>query len=115
MASLYTTADVLITDRVTSVIPDYEIQEVPNTLLDGTLHIQTVGNPARVCDVSLVVTSVAAKNNIDTYKSLKTPVKVTADGNYYTGTIRGSPKWEKLAPATYKTSFTLIVTEEGAA
>jgi len=115
MASLYTSDDVLITDRVTSVIPDYEITEVENKLLDNSIHIQTIGNPARVCEVSLIVTSVTDKNNIDTYKSLKTPVKVTADENYYTGIIRGSPKWEKIAPATYKTSFTLIVTEEGAA
>ena len=115
MAALYTTDDVLITDRVTSVIPDCEIQEVENTLLDGSLHIQTIGSPARVCDIALVVTSVAAKNNIDTYKSLKTPVKVTADGIYYTGIIRGSPKWERLAPGIYKTSLTLIVSEEGTA
>jgi len=114
MSALYTSADVLITDRVTSVIPDYEITEVENKLLDNSIHIQTVGSPARICDVVLVVTSVAAKNNIDAYKSLKTPVKVTADGSYYIGIIRGSPKWEKLAHSTYKTSLTLIVSEEGA-
>lgn len=113
MASLYTSADVLITDRVTSVIPDYETQEVENKLLDNSIHIQTIGSPARICEVALIVTSVTDKNSIDVYKSLKTPVKVTADGNYYTGIIRGSPKWEKLAPGTYKTSFTLIVSEEG--
>ena len=115
MSSLYTTADVLITDRVTSVIPDYEITEVENKLLDSSIHIQTIGSPARVCDISLIVTSVTDKNTIDTYKSLKTPVKVTADGSYYIGIIRSSPKWERLAPDIYKTNFTLIVSEEGAA
>jgi hypothetical protein len=113
MAALYTAAGALITERVTSVIPDYEISEVENKLLDNSIHTQIIGTPARICKISLVVTSVSAKNSIDTYKSLKTPVKVTADGNYYMGIIRGSPEWDRLAPGVYQTNLTLIVSEEG--
>jgi len=113
MAGLYTTTDTLITSHVTSVIPDYEALEVENRLLDGSFHVQTIGQPARTCAVDLIVTSVTAKNSIDTYKSIKTPVKVTGDGKYYIGTIRGVPQWTKNAPGIYQTSFVLLVTEEG--
>ena len=115
MAGLYTTSDVLITDKVTSVIPDYEIQEVENRLLDGSFHVQTIGQPARTCAIELMVTSGAAKETIDTCKSIKTPVKVTGDGKYYIGTIRGVPQWTKNAPGIYQTSLVLLVTEEGTA
>jgi len=113
MAALYTTANTLITEHVTSVIPDYEIQEVENRLLDGSFHVQTIGQPARTCAVDLIVTSTIAKETIDTYKAIKTPVKVTADGKYYIGTIRGLPQWTKNAPGIYQTSLVLLVTEEG--
>ena len=116
MAELYGADNVLITNRVTAVIPDYEIREVKNELLGGSYYeIQTIGQPKRICYATLIVTSAAAKNAIDIAKVVKSPVKITSDGTYYTGIIDGAPAWSRLAPNIHQTTIKLNVSAEGAA
>lgn len=114
MSGLYTPDGSLLTNRVASVIPGYDSIKITNRLLDGSFHIQTIGVGARICKASFFA-SESAKDTIDIYESTGTPVKVTGSGKYYTGIIKNAPEWERLAPGLYKTSITLLVSEEGTA
>lgn len=114
MAELYDSSNVLITNRVTSVVPDYEITEVENALLGGGYEVQVIGQPRRVCFTAFTVTSIAAKNAVDVAKAIKEPLKVTSSGVYYVGTIRGTPAWNRLTPTIYQTNIVLLVSAEGA-
>ena len=112
MAELYTTDGTIITERVTSVIPDYDTIKVVNRLLDGSFHVQTIGQGARICNVALMA-SETGKETIDIYESTATPVKVTGSGKSYTGIIKDAPDWSLLKPNLYKASIVLLVSEEG--
>jgi len=112
VASLYTTADVLITDRITAVIPGLDTIKVTNRLLDGSYHFQTIGTGVKVVSASLVATE-AAKETIDTYESICTPVKVISGTKYYAGVIKEAPSWDRLAPGLYRASVSIVVSEEG--
>ena len=113
MAALYDSTDTLIASDVTAVIPGYDTIKVINRLLSGQFHVQTIGTPARVCSVSLIVTSEAAKNTIDVAEGAAESVKVTGSGKYYTGVIREAPSWGRLGPDRYQTTITLLVSAEG--
>ena len=113
-SALYKIDDTLISKVIVSVIPDYETIEVENKLLDGTIHIQTVGQPARVVNVNTVTVNTENKKLIDTCKATKTPVKVVLDDDYYIGIIRGVPSWARVKSGVFQVSLTLIVSEEGA-
>jgi len=55
--SLYINAtDALVSDKVTLAKPKQETTEVKNRLLDGSWHIQTVGDPAKSFELEFIVT-----------------------------------------------------------
>ena len=113
MAGLYDSSNVLITDRVTIVVPSYETYKVENRLLSGQYETQTIGTPARIVTINLVVLSEAAKDMIDVAEGIGEPLKVTVDSKYYIGTVRLAPIWEKLAYGIYRTNIVLLVSDEG--
>jgi len=103
----------LISRVIVSVIPDHEVIEVENRLLDGSFHVQTIGQPTRIVNVNTVTVNTENKKLIDTYKATKTPVKIVLDDEYYVGTIRGNPQWARVKSGVFQISFVLLVSEEG--
>jgi hypothetical protein len=114
MASLYDSNDTLITDRVSSVMPGYDVIKVTNRLLDGSYHVQTIGTAARIVTATFTVTSETTKDTVDLADAQATLLKVTGSSKYYTGIIKDTPSWDRLAPGIYRTTITLLVSEEGA-
>lgn len=114
MFGLYTTTDVLITSKIKSVIPAYDTIKVINRLLDGSFHVQVIGQGARIVNLATVSADDTAKDTIDVAESIATPVKVVKDSKYYIGIIQDAPKWTQRARGVYQTNLTLLASEEGA-
>ena len=114
MAELYKLDDTLLTERVSLVLPGYDTLKVINRLLSGQLHVQTIGQPARICTITLVATG-DAMEAINLAEGMSEPLKVTGSGKYYIGTIREAPNWAKRGLNIYEASFTMLVALEGVA
>lgn len=113
MAELYDSTGMLITEKVTKVIPSPDMVEIKNRTLDGGYNLQAIGTGATTIDVVALVT-LAGKLNLDNAKRITAPIKVTGSGKYHIGVIDGkvSPEW--LKPNLYRVSFTLLQQSEGA-
>jgi hypothetical protein len=114
--SLFVNAtDALISDNVILAKPRQETTEVKNRLLDGSWHIQTVGDPAHSFELEFVVLA-TAQETIDALAANKTPLRLHRHGADYIGIIDGNPDWEQLigstdpARARYRCRILLLVT-----
>lgn len=110
---LLTAVGDLISDKVTAQ-PKQETTEVVNTLLDGSWHVQTVGNPRSFYEIEFVV-SAARQGQVDQYAARKTLLRLERYGVSYTGVIRGDPDWALIrrspnpAQAKYRCRIVLLV------
>jgi hypothetical protein len=114
--SLYINAtDALISDKVILAKPRQETSEVKNRLLDGSWHIQTVGDPAKSFELEFIVYA-TAQETIDALAADKTPLRLERHGKSYVGIIDGNPDWDQLigstdpARALYKCHILLLLT-----
>ncbi|WP_409229199.1 hypothetical protein [Gudongella sp. SC589] len=96
----------------------YKGIRVENELLDGTTHLQIIGDPQpyRVFEV-LVTESQAAR--LGEIHMTGEKAKLIVDDKYYTG-FTTQPSWERITPRYrdqnriwYTSSITLSITEEG--
>lgn len=115
--SLYINAtDALVSDKVTMAKPKQETIEVKNRLLDGSWHIQTLGDPAKSFELEFIVCA-TAQETIDALAADKTPLRLERHGKSYVGIIDGNPDWDQLigstdpARAMYRCRIVLLVTE----
>ena len=116
MVGLYDSNNTLITKRVESCVASPDVIEIEGRRLDGSWALQQIGTGATVA-AAVVHLDLSQKASFDTYKKTGAPVKVQFDGRFYRGYIRGIPDYERVyAPQGVKlrTSFTLLVTSEGA-
>ncbi len=114
--SLFVNAtDELISDKVTLAKPRQETTEVKNRLLDGSWHIQTVGDPAKSFELEFIVYA-TAQGTIDALAAGKTPLRLERHGKSHIGIIDGNPDWEQIIGSTdperarYKCRIALLVT-----
>jgi len=114
--SLYINAtDALVSNKVTLAKPKQETTEVKNRLLDGSWHIQTVGDPAKSFELEFIVCA-TAQETIDALAADKTPLRLERHGKSYVGIIDGNPDWDQLigstdpARARYRCRILLLVT-----
>ena len=100
------------------LIPDIDGNRIVNVLLDGTMHIQTVGDPLKTVRFDCVSTT----NNIDAINQIYfegEPVRVEFDKKYYTGRIMQKSEWEvelfgEYDERLYRSEITILVELEGA-
>jgi hypothetical protein len=92
---LLTASNDLISDKVTLVKPQQETTEVINTLLDGSWHVQTVGDPRHSYEIEFVVPAIM-QGKVDQYAARKTLLRLERHGKTHTGVIRGNPEWELI-------------------
>ena len=85
--------------------------------MDGTYHIQSIGTASKNINITCH-TSEAAKAVIDEAYIENSPVKLTRDGNYYTGLIVDAPAWQRFSKGSaetrlYTAKFIINVQSEG--
>ena len=112
MNGIYDYNNNLITKRIQSVVSYPEIVEIENQLLNGQIHIQTVGTGITICNVAANL-SMSQKLLFETQKKTMAPIKVVFDGRQYTGLIRGIPVYDRIKKDHFTVTFTLIVQTEG--
>ena len=116
MTGLFDSDNILITKRVESCVASPDVIEIEGRTLDGQWTLQQIGTGATTAEVSVWLTT-SQKTTFDTHKKTGAPVRVQFDGRFYRGYIRGTPGYERIyAPqgVKFRTSFTLLVTSEGA-
>ena len=105
----------LLSDRLPLVTPKQEIAEVTNRLLDGSWHIQTIGDPALSFELELIITA-DRREGADTLAARKTLLRLERHGEEHLGIISGPIDWEQLigstdpAQAVLKGKILLLVT-----
>lgn len=117
MISLYHSSDKVINSIVNKALPHLDSIRITNRLLDGTYHVQTIGNAVKMIDVICYVNEYS-KEIIDSIAVTGGPIKIVKDDRYYKGVIMESPKCEQIAGGSrekrrYQCTFTIAVSEEG--
>lgn len=100
--------DQLISDEITEVKPVQEQTQVVNRLLDGSWHVQTIGQPRHSYELEFVVTG-DKREQIDGIASAKNLVRLERHGEIYTGIIRDEgPGWDQVIGSTDPAKTKLI-------
>jgi hypothetical protein len=107
----------LITRYISEVLIYYESTRIENVLLDGSYHVQMIGDPLKIINITCNM-SEAAKALIDEAYNISKPVQLKWYGKHYIGLIKESPKWSYLLKGKetrriYTAIMTIVVTEEG--
>lgn len=115
MIGIYDIEDNMISPLVESALPRLDIIEIKNKTLDGQWHIQTIGAPSKILEVTFAVT-LSQRKTLDTIKSINDQIKVRFDGDYYIGLIDEPISYTRQAFPTgpmFKGSLKLLVLSEG--
>ena len=114
--SLFVNAtDELISDKVILAKSRQETTEVKNRLLDGSWHVQTIGDPALSYELEFVVPA-SMQEIVDDLAARKEALRLYRHGKSYVGIIDGNPDWDQLigstdpARAKYRCRIVLLVT-----
>ena len=109
---LYDTNNNLITDLVRSAILNPDIIKVKNRLLDGTFHVQTIGDRLDTIKVACY-TDEANKARLDDMYITNEPIKLVKENKFYVGLMDNKAEWTEFTRGLYETSFDLVVRSEG--
>lgn len=89
----------LLSDRVTLAKPIQSTVEVQNRLLDGSWHIQTIGDPALSFEIEFIIPG-NRRAELDTLAARKTTLRLERHGEQRLGIISGAIDWEQLIGST---------------
>jgi hypothetical protein len=114
---LLNASSTVLTTIITSCIPRQESIKIENKLLNGSLTLQTIGDPFDLRDLEVIVTE-ASLILLNEIESTGESVTLEMDGQTYTGPIRKPPQWSVERPGVsarrlYRGTFTMIVDSEG--
>lgn len=107
----------LLSDRLPLVTPKQDLTEVTNRLLDGSWHVQTIGDPAHSFELELIIPG-NRRAELDTLAARKTLLRLERHGGIHLGIISGAIDWEQLIGSTeasravLKGKLLLLVTGE---
>ncbi len=82
-------------------LPRLDVLKVENRLLDGSLHIQTMGYPLTTIKATAVTTEELARN-IDQKQSIQEEFFFVKHGERFKGLIREPITWAKIGRYTGK-------------
>lgn len=103
MSALYTSTG-LITNRVT-VTRQKNVNKIVSTLLDGSEHVQIIGEPTTRLHIELFV-DITGRNEIDSIDSQGDLIRVIdEEDNEFNGRILSKEYWQKLIKGHYKTNI----------
>lgn len=83
----------LLTEGIENLVSLKKGNRIQRTLLDGTIHVQTIGTSMK--EIKLV--AYVRESEVDTFNDLYfsgAPIKIYYDNKVYTGTIIEEPSWE---------------------
>lgn len=108
---IYDEEDNLITDLVNTAILTPDIIKVKNRLLDGTYHVQSIGDNINNIDIICYVDKVG-KSKLDNHYIIDKPIKLVKEDKYYIGLI-SEINWDTFSKDLYEGQFILISKMEG--
>lgn len=108
MDGIYTTGNVLITDHISDEVPNKEAYLITNRLLDGSWHMQTIGEPAAEIDLA-AYTELSGLQTLNTLQATGTQIKIIARGQSYEGYIQGKIAWAETAPGYYQGTMKILI------
>lgn len=108
---LYDIYDSIITPYV-NVIPKSDVVKIENRLLDGSFHIQTIGDAASLLKVTLQARDETVRERVCLAETTGEEVKIIYNSKYWKGLIRDTLDWDKTA-GVFSTSFEFLVTDTG--
>ena len=102
----------VVLGQVLSFVKGLEQVKVTSKALDGTVYIQTVGDPTRTAKVS-VFSSREEKDLLDAAEATGALIQVTYRGVTYYGYIESRLQWQAVHPGKwYNADMSLIIEEE---
>lgn len=97
----------------------YESIQIKNKLLDGSYHIQTIGDPLKYITFE-ILSNHEQVNKINTAEYKGEELKLVVDDRYYIGMLNNELDWNRITirhkdseNTHYTSSVRLNVTEEG--
>lgn len=109
MTGLFTSDDIRIA-RYIRIVPKQDSIKIEHRLLDGSFHLQVVGEAADLLKVSLQVLGEANRARVDQMSQSCEVGSVVLGNTIWKGLIRGNLTWEKQA-SVYQTTFDFLITE----
>lgn len=114
---LYDINNNILSDIISEALITPDIIKIKNRLLDGTYHIQSIGNAVKNINIICYITETNKKIIEDIYIQ-NSPLKFTRDGMFYIGIIIESPDIQAFFKGThdirlYTAKFILNVQTEG--
>lgn len=82
--------------------------KVVSRLLDGSEHVQIIGQPTTRLEVEIIV-DLAGREAIDTIDATGASIKVVDEGNTYDGIIISKGSWDKITNELVKNSLVISV------
>lgn len=107
----------ILSIAIYDLIPSLSGHQVKNKLLDGTMHIQTIGNPIKYIKFRCVSDHYSMEQiNLMEYQGQ--PVKIFFDDMYYIGMIDKLSEWQEQLfgekdTRLYTANIVVAISEEG--
>jgi hypothetical protein len=119
MMGFYTLEDVLLSIGFDGMSPEMnDARIIENRLIDGSMHIQTVGDSRRYRTFTLISNEEQVEV-IDPARAIGSKFKLVIDDKYYIGFI-SKPTWERITRREpiktnrwYQSAIEFTITEEG--
>lgn len=113
ITKLYNINDDLLTDIVEQSIVNLQPIHIINNVLDGSPHIQVIGDPSKNIDIACLIYE-PFKTQLDNIYARGEPVKLVKQGKWYKGLITEFGKWELFSIGQlFSIEFKLVVSSEG--
>ena len=108
-----------ITNLITLAYPTYDGTKIRNRLLDGSYHIQSVGEQTKIMNIACDVTE-QGKCTLDEAYNIDKPIRLEWYGKFYIGLIEEYPELDVLVKGDnnkrrYTAQFRIMVSKEGTA
>lgn len=95
MIRLLTLANEQVSTGIRSLSPEqYESIKIENKLLDGTTHLQTIGDPLKYRDFEILSNNIQV-DQITQAEAIGSKFRLEVDNKYYIGFI-SKPDWAKF-------------------
>ena len=106
-----------ITREISNVLISFDTNKIQNRLLDGTYHVQTIGDPIKVITINCNM-SEDGKSRIDEAYNIDKPIRIDWYGKYYIGLINDYPNMSVYVKGSdikrrYAVEIKLVVETEG--
>ena len=97
----------------------HESIQIKNKLLDGSFHLQTIGEPIRYIDF-VVIANQSQAEQINLIETKGEPIKLTEYDRVFIGTLDKAIEWSRVTTGyenrnkrVYMANATIVVSQEG--